>query len=59
MKSPASPQRQSTLTIRAEDDVLHATRTAVEDGILLGGGVALFKATLSLATNSLKGVPHL
>jgi chaperonin GroEL len=35
------------------DDALNATRAAVEEGIVPGGGVALLKASLSLAT--LKG----
>ncbi|KAF7440534.1 chaperonin [Pleurotus ostreatus] len=34
------------------DDALNATRAAVEEGILPGGGVALLKASLMLATNS-------
>jgi chaperonin GroEL len=34
------------------DDALNATRAAVEEGILPGGGVALLKASLSLSTNS-------
>ncbi len=35
------------------DDALHATRAAVEEGIVAGGGVALVRAIASL--NSLKG----
>ena len=31
---------------------MNATRAAVEEGILPGGGVALLKASLQLATNS-------
>jgi chaperonin GroEL len=34
------------------DDALNATRAAIEEGILPGGGVALLKASLSLSTNS-------
>jgi len=34
------------------DDALNATRAAVEEGILPGGGVALLKASLALSTNS-------
>jgi len=34
------------------DDALNATRAAVEEGILPGGGVALLKAALSLASNT-------
>jgi chaperonin GroEL len=34
------------------DDALNATRAAVEEGILPGGGVALLKASLVLTTNS-------
>lgn len=34
------------------DDALNATRAAVEEGILPGGGVALLKASLWLTTNS-------
>jgi chaperonin GroEL len=36
------------------DDALHATRAAVEEGIVPGGGVALLRASLTLA--SLKGL---
>jgi chaperonin GroEL len=36
------------------DDALHATRAAVEEGIVPGGGVALLRASLSLA--NLKGL---
>ena len=36
------------------DDALHATRAAVEEGIVPGGGVALLRASLKLA--GLKGV---
>ena len=35
------------------DDALHATRAAVEEGIVPGGGVALIKAGLALS--ELKG----
>ena len=31
------------------DDALHATRAAVEEGIVPGGGVALARASLILA----------
>ena len=31
------------------DDAMHATRAAVEEGIVAGGGVALLYATKSLA----------
>lgn len=34
------------------DDALNATRAAVEEGILPGGGVALLKASLALTTSS-------
>jgi chaperonin GroEL len=34
------------------EDALNATRAAVEEGILTGGGVALLKASLRVATNS-------
>jgi chaperonin GroEL len=34
------------------DDALNATRAAVEEGILPGGGIALLKASLTLGTNS-------
>ncbi|KAL4071939.1 chaperonin GroL [Scleroderma citrinum] len=34
------------------DDALNATRAAVEEGILPGGGVALLKASLALGTNT-------
>lgn len=36
------------------DDALHATRAAIEEGIVAGGGVALVRAIASL--NNLKGV---
>jgi chaperonin GroEL len=32
------------------EDALHATRAAVEEGIVAGGGVALIRATMSLDT---------
>jgi chaperonin GroEL len=38
------------------DDALHATRAAVEEGLLPGGGVALYYATRALA--NLKGDNH-
>lgn len=34
------------------DDVLNATRMAVEEGILPGGGMALLKASLTLPVSS-------
>jgi chaperonin GroEL len=34
------------------DDALNATRAAVEEGILPGGGVTLLKASLTLSTTS-------
>ncbi|CAL1713839.1 unnamed protein product [Somion occarium] len=34
------------------DDALNATRAAVEEGILPGGGVALLKASLALSSNA-------
>jgi chaperonin GroEL len=37
------------------EDALHATRAAVEEGILPGGGVALVRAVSGLKT---KGLPH-
>ena len=43
----------------SEVDRLHATRTAVEGGILPGGGITLLKASLPLATNSPGGTPPL
>lgn len=39
------------------DDALNATRAAVEEGILPGGGVALLKASLALTTTSSSGSP--
>jgi len=36
------------------DDALNATRAAVEEGILPGGGVALLKASLALTSESVK-----
>ncbi len=38
------------------DDALHATRAAVEEGIVAGGGVALIRARVSL--DSVKGENH-
>ncbi|MCC7546892.1 MAG: chaperonin GroEL [Burkholderiales bacterium] len=38
------------------EDALHATRAAVEEGIVAGGGVALLRARTSIT--SLKGVNH-
>jgi len=38
------------------DDALHATRAAVEEGIVAGGGVALIRARAAL--NNLKGINH-
>ena len=38
------------------DDALHATRAAVEEGIVAGGGVALVRAIESL--NHLNGANH-
>lgn len=37
------------------DDALHATRAAVEEGIVPGGGVALIRAQKSIATLNLEG----
>jgi chaperonin GroEL len=37
------------------EDALHATRAAVEEGIVPGGGVALLRATKSLATLKIAG----
>ncbi|KAH9850534.1 chaperonin GroL [Lenzites betulinus] len=39
------------------DDALNATRAAVEEGILPGGGVALLKASLALTSASQAGQP--
>jgi chaperonin GroEL len=36
------------------DDALHATRAAVEEGIVAGGGVALLRAKVLLIRLSLK-----
>jgi chaperonin GroEL len=38
------------------DDAVSATRAALEEGIVSGGGVALFNAARSLATAKIKGV---
>ncbi len=40
------------------DDALHATRAAVEEGVVPGGGVALIRALQALQTQGLKGVNH-
>jgi chaperonin GroEL len=37
------------------EDALHATRAAVEEGIVPGGGVALLRASMALANLKLKG----
>lgn len=37
------------------DDALHATRAAVEEGIVAGGGVALVRAAAKVAANLIKG----
>jgi chaperonin GroEL len=37
------------------EDALHATRAAVEEGIVVGGGVALLRASLALETMKLPG----
>jgi chaperonin GroEL len=37
------------------EDALHATRAAVEEGIVAGGGVALLRASLVLNTLKLAG----
>ena len=36
------------------DDALHATRAAVQEGVVVGGGVALIRA--SVALDKLKGL---
>ena len=38
------------------EDALHATRAAVEEGIVAGGGVALLRARANLSAESLKGI---
>ncbi len=39
------------------DDAVSATRAALEEGIVAGGGVALFNAARALAIAKIKGVP--
>jgi len=39
------------------EDAVNATRAALEEGIVAGGGVALFEAAKELAGTSIKGVP--
>ncbi|MDP3792970.1 MAG: chaperonin GroEL [bacterium] len=39
------------------EDAVNATRAALEEGIVAGGGVALFEAAKELAVNQIKGVP--
>ncbi len=39
------------------DDAVSATRAALEEGIVAGGGVALFNAARELGTAKIKGVP--
>jgi chaperonin GroEL len=40
------------------EDALHATRAAVEEGIVPGGGVALMRARVGAAVKALKGENH-
>jgi chaperonin GroEL len=40
------------------DDALHATRAAVEEGIVAGGGVALIRSLQALNNEQLKGQNH-
>ncbi len=39
------------------EDAVNATRAALEEGIVAGGGVALFEAAKELVVTSIKGVP--
>ena len=39
------------------EDALSATRAALEEGIVAGGGVALFEASKELSPSAIKGVP--
>lgn len=39
------------------EDAVNATRAALEEGIVAGGGIALFEAAKELAATSIKGVP--
>lgn len=39
------------------EDAVSATRAALEEGIVAGGGIALFEAAKDLAGTSIKGVP--
>ncbi|MDO8495841.1 MAG: chaperonin GroEL [bacterium] len=39
------------------EDAVNATRAALEEGIVAGGGVALFEAAKELAVAAIKGVP--
>ena len=39
------------------EDAVNATRAALEEGIVAGGGVALFEAAKELAVTAIKGVP--
>ena len=40
------------------EDALHATRAAVEEGVVAGGGTALVRAILSIKASKLKGDNH-
>jgi chaperonin GroEL len=40
------------------DDAMHATRAAVEEGVVPGGGVALIRALQALQARGLKGANH-
>ena len=40
------------------EDALHATRAAVEEGVVAGGGTALVRAILSIRASKLKGDNH-
>jgi chaperonin GroEL len=39
------------------EDAVAATRAALDEGIVAGGGIALFEAAKELAINPIKGVP--
>ena len=40
------------------EDALHATRAAVEEGVVAGGGVALVRAIIAIKASKLKGDNH-
>ena len=40
------------------DDAMHATKAAVEEGIVAGGGVALLRAKAAIGTRAMAALPR-